>query len=158
MAPTTRSMRFVTQIPWRGVGNADFFNFHKLFAVVGASTDRSKFGNKVLRCYQKRGYPVIPINNKAPEIEGVSTQVSLTALRSTLSSEVSMKDVGISIITPPVVTTKVIQEAYELGARSFFLQPGTYDAAVDATLASFSDAIVIKSCVLVDLDCHDEFH
>jgi predicted CoA-binding protein len=30
------------------------------FAVVGASTDRYKYGNKVLRCYQQHGRKVCP--------------------------------------------------------------------------------------------------
>jgi len=39
------------------------------FAVVGASTDRQKYGNKVLRCYMDNGYTVYPINPKATEVE-----------------------------------------------------------------------------------------
>ena len=32
------------------------------YAVVGASSDRAKFGNKVLRAYQSKGWKVYPIN------------------------------------------------------------------------------------------------
>ena len=40
------------------------------FAVVGASVDRSKYGNKVLRCYQQHGREVYPINARAEEADG----------------------------------------------------------------------------------------
>jgi predicted CoA-binding protein len=154
----TRSMSTIShKIPFKGVANADFFNSRGLFAVVGASADREKFGNKVLRCYQKRQYPVVPINQKTPEIEGLRCTESLTALSRSLPAGLSMRDVGVSIITSPAVTKNVIQEGYDLGARHFFLQPGTYDASVDATCARLKEGNFIKSCVLVDLDCHDDF-
>jgi len=41
------------------------------FAVVGASIDRTKYGNKVLRCYQQHGKTVYPINARAAEVEGL---------------------------------------------------------------------------------------
>ncbi|MCA8953116.1 MAG: CoA-binding protein, partial [Planctomycetes bacterium] len=41
------------------------------FAVVGASRDREKYGNKVLRCYAQHGLPVIGVNPKLDEAEGV---------------------------------------------------------------------------------------
>ena len=51
------------------------------WAVVGASTDRSKYGNKVLRCYQQAGKsPVYPVHPKEREIEGLAAYPSLTAL------------------------------------------------------------------------------
>jgi len=114
MPTSTRSM---SKIAWLGVNNADFFNLHKLFAVVGASTDRTKFGNKVLRCYQKRGYPCFPINAKSPEIEGLKTHATLTALHATLVPPMQMKDMGISIITGPAITDGIIREAYQVCMR-----------------------------------------
>ena len=41
------------------------------FGVVGASTNRQKYGNKVLRCYQQNGRIVIPVNPNEVEIEGI---------------------------------------------------------------------------------------
>ena len=39
-------------------------------AIIGASPDRSKFGNKALRAWRQQGYRVIPINPHASEVEG----------------------------------------------------------------------------------------
>ncbi|MEM7482617.1 MAG: CoA-binding protein [Acidobacteriota bacterium] len=55
----------------------------KSIAIVGASTDRSKFGNKCVRAYQHEGWEVVPINPKGGEIEGVEAAVSLADARPT---------------------------------------------------------------------------
>ncbi|KAL2914353.1 hypothetical protein HK105_206125 [Polyrhizophydium stewartii] len=94
------------------------------FAVVGASADRSKFGNRVLRWYLENaaGASLFPINPKAPEIEGVPALQSLRALPNPAATSVS-------VITPPAVTEAVLREAVELGIRNVWLQPGSESAA-----------------------------
>lgn len=49
----------------------------KTVAVVGASNDRSKFGNKALRAFRDEGYTVIPINPNEGEVEGLVTYASV---------------------------------------------------------------------------------
>ena len=41
-------------------------------AILGASTDRSKFGNKAVRAFLARGYDVYPVNPKGGEVEGLT--------------------------------------------------------------------------------------
>lgn len=86
------------------------------FAVVGASTSRAKYGNRVLRLLQKYGRDVTPINPNAPEVEGLRSYASLADLPSVPTA--------ISIITPPEVTEVVVQEAIRLGIRLIWMQPG----------------------------------
>ena len=50
------------------------------YAVVGASPDRNKYGNKVLRAYMQRGFTVYPINPKADEVEGLKAYPDLASL------------------------------------------------------------------------------
>ena len=40
-----------------------------MVAVVGASSDRKKFGNKALRAFTAEGHTVIPINPNETEVE-----------------------------------------------------------------------------------------
>jgi uncharacterized protein len=136
---------------------ADFFENTALKAVVGASEDRKKFGNKVLRSYIGKNMACVPINKKSKEIEGLPTIESLTSLRGRLpfGGAITMTDVGVSLITPPGVTKLIVEEAYSLGVRSFFLQPGTYDATTDVFLTGLKDANVVKGCVLVELGFDD---
>ena len=57
------------------------------FAVVGASSNRDKYGNKVLRCYLQHGKTVYPINPREKVIEGLPVLSSLNDLPDELSDE-----------------------------------------------------------------------
>jgi predicted CoA-binding protein len=46
-------------------------------AVIGASSDRQRFGNKALRALRDKGYGVIPINPKEAEVEGEKSYASV---------------------------------------------------------------------------------
>ncbi len=112
------------------------------FAVVGASTDRSKYGNKVLRCYQQHGRKVYPVNPKAPEVEGLKAYPSLAALPE--------KVPAISVITPPPATEQVVREAHAAGVKHGWMQPGAEsDAAVRAAEELGMNVIAGGPCVLV---------
>ena len=93
----------------------------KRFAVVGASQDRSKYGNKVLRVYQQNRYEVVPVNPKADEVEGLKTYPDLSSIPGTID--------GVSIITPPAVTERVVQEAIQKGIKHIWMQPGAESEA-----------------------------
>lgn len=85
-------------------------------AVVGASTDRHKYGNKVLRVYIQNNRSVFPVNPNATEIEGLAAYPDLASL--------PQKVHGISIITPPAITEKIVEQAGELDIHHIWMQPG----------------------------------
>ena len=114
------------------------------FAVVGASTDRSKYGNKVLRCYMQNGRTAFPVNPTMTEVEGLKAYANLKALPEPVH--------GISIITPPRVTERVIEEAGELGIKHVWMQPGAESAkAVQRAEELGMSVIAGGACVLVVL-------
>ena len=86
------------------------------YAVVGASSDRDKYGNKVLRAYQQHGQEVYPINPRAEEIEGLKAYPSLAS--------VPVRIRAVSIITPPKITEQVVKEAAAAGVKFVWMQPG----------------------------------
>ena len=45
----------------------------KVVAVIGASSDRNKFGNRAVRAFQAQGYTVVPINPHEADVEGLKT-------------------------------------------------------------------------------------
>ena len=113
------------------------------YAVVGASTDRAKFGNKVLRAYKSKGFTVYPVNPTAAEIEGLKAFPSLGALPETPR--------GVSIITPPSVTERVVTEAADAGARFVWMQPGAESPeAIRLARARGLEVIADGSCFLVE--------
>ena len=119
------------------------------FAVVGASTNREKYGNKVLRVYQQNQLDVVPVNPGGGEIEGLTAVADLPSIPGTID--------GVSIITPPKITEQVVAQALSLGIKNIWMQPGAEsDAAIE--LAEQADANVIAGgpCILVSLRFHDE--
>ncbi|KAJ1665817.1 hypothetical protein IW140_002898 [Coemansia sp. RSA 1813] len=115
----------------------------KAFAVVGASADRSKYGNKVLRWYIDNKLPVTPINPKADEIEGLQCKKTLSDLPST--------ELSISVITPPQVSLRVLEEAARLGIRHIWFQPGSEPEGFrDFAAKNGIHAIGNGPCILIE--------
>jgi len=125
-------------------GDIDAFLNGAPFAVVGASTSREKYGNKVLRVYQQNNRPVYPINPRAESIEGLKAYPDLASLPELPH--------GVSIITPPKITQRIIEEAVSLGIKHLWIQPGAEDAQAVA-YARENDVNVVANgpCVLVTL-------
>ena len=112
------------------------------FAVVGASVDRSKYGNKVLRCYQQHGKEVYPINPRADEVEGLKAYPSLGAL--------PVQVQAVSVITPPAITERVVREAAAAGVKHIWMQPGAESEAAIRTAESLGLSVIAGGpCVLV---------
>jgi len=118
------------------------------YGVVGASPRRHKYGNKVLRCYQQNGRRAIPVNPREQVIEGAACVASVLDLPDEVKS--------ISVITPPTVTERVVQEAIRKGIEHVWMQPGAEsDQAVAACQAAGINVIADGSCVLVVLGYRD---
>lgn len=122
----------------------DTFLAAEAFAVVGASANRAKYGNKVLRCYQQNRHSVVPVHPTEQEIEGLACIPSVQELPEHVSS--------ISIITPPQVTEEVIEQALARGVRNIWMQPGAESPrAIAACRAVGVNVIADGSCLLVVL-------
>lgn len=126
----------------------DTFLAAEQFGVVGASADRSKYGNKVLRCYLQHGRTVIPVNPKLKEIEGVPCIAGVADLPVEVSS--------ISVITPPLVTEQVVTDAINKGIKNIWMQPGAESpTAITRCHEAGINVIADGSCILVVLGYHD---
>ena len=113
------------------------------YAVVGASNDRMKYGNRVLRAYQHKGWKVYPVNPREPSIEGLVAFPDLKSLPETAR--------GVSIITPPKVTERVVVEAAGAGARFVWMQPGAESPeAIRLAREHGLEVIADGSCFLVE--------
>ena len=95
-------------------------------AVIGASSDRNKFGNKALRAFQQRGYTVYPINPNEAEVEGLRTYKSVTEVPEDLKL--------ITVYVRPQVLLGLLPEIAQKGCEELWLNPGTEsDAVLQAT-------------------------
>lgn len=115
-----------------------------LIGVVGASNNRAKFGNKVLRCYLEHNRQVVPVHPAQQEIEGLTCVASVAELPDTVNS--------ISVITPPQITEKVVQAAADKGIENIWMQPGAQsEAAISFCREKEINLIADGTCVLVVL-------
>ena len=114
------------------------------FAVVGASADRGKFGNKVLRTYLQNNLTAYPINPKETEIEGQKCFPDLKSLPEAVES--------ISVITPPAVTEKIVEEAAQVGVKRIWMQIGSESEKTIQKAQEFGLKVIAGGpCVLVVL-------
>jgi len=114
------------------------------FGVAGASPRRHKYGNKVLRCYLQAGRRAIPVNPRETEIEGVACVATVLDLPDEAKS--------LSVITPPEVTERVVEQAIARGIEHVWMQPGAEsEAAVEACRREGINVIADGSCLLVVL-------
>ena len=117
------------------------------FGVVGASSNRQKFGNRVLRCYLQNGKQAIPVNPNESEIEGVACVKSVEELPATVKS--------ISMITPPAVTEQLVPRAIAHGIENIWMQPGAESqVAIALCREKGINVIADGSCLLVVLGYH----
>ncbi len=113
-------------------------------AVIGASPNREKYGNKVLRTYLQRQMPVYCVHPSQDVIEGVPCHRSL--------AELPEKPHGVSIITPHQVTERIVEECATLGIRHLWMQPGAESEAALTRAAELGlDVIAGGPCLLVAL-------
>lgn len=118
------------------------------FGVVGASANREKYGNRVLRCYMQKGYRAIPVNPNEREIEGMSCVAQIADLPQDVKS--------ISMITPPAVTEQLVPAAIAKGIENIWMQPGAESqAAVELCKRHNINVIADGSCILVVLGYHE---
>ena len=117
-------------------------------AVVGASQDRSKYGNKVLRAYLQKNRAVFAVNSNADEVEGQQAYPNLTSLPTPVH--------GISVITPPDVTEAIVEQAGELGIANIWMQPGAEsETAIQRAQELGMNVIAGGPCALVILGYHE---
>jgi predicted CoA-binding protein len=126
----------------------DTFLAGKRFAVVGASANREKYGNKVLRVYQQNKLDVAPVNPAGGEIEGLTAYADLPSVPGTVD--------GVSIITPPKITEQVVAQALSLGIKNIWMQPGAEsDTAIELAEQGGANVIAGGPCILVKLRYHE---
>ena len=91
-------------------------------AILGASADRKKFGNKAVRAFLWRGYTVYPVNPKETRIENLPVSKSI--------GEVPVRPNLVSVYLPPAVLLKMLPAIAAKGCDELWLNPGTESAEV----------------------------
>lgn len=109
--------------------------------IVGASTDRSKFGNKAVRAFLEQGFEVLPVNPKGGEIEGLKAYASIADVPGPIDRA--------SFYLPPARMPHALEEVKARGDVSeLWLNPGTESPEVLAKAGDLG-LEVIQACSIM---------
>ncbi|HEV3214196.1 MAG TPA: CoA-binding protein [Vicinamibacterales bacterium] len=89
----------------------------KTVAIIGASSDPRKFGNRALRAFRRKGYTVIPINPNEAQVEGLKTYRSVLDVPGAIDMA--------TFYVPPAIGEQVIAEVAQKGIPEVWLNPGS---------------------------------
>ena len=111
-------------------------------AVIGASNDRSKYGNRAVRAYRAEGYRVFPVNPRQASIEGLKVYASILDIPGPVDRA--------TVYLPPERTLQVLEEIARNGVRELFLNPGSESGEVIARAQELG-LVPILACSIVDI-------
>jgi predicted CoA-binding protein len=121
----------------------DFLNKKNVFAVVGASRDKNKYGNKVFHELKDNGYKVYPVNPNARDIDGFKCYPNLKSLPE--------KPDVISLVVPPEITESIVKEAHKLKINKIWMQPGSESEKALDFCKKNNVKVLHGVCVIVSL-------
>lgn len=117
------------------------FLTHKIWAVVGVSSNREKYGYKVYAQLIKKGYQVLAVNPHLQKIDGRPCYPTLASL--------PLKPEAVSIVVPPRVTEQIVRECIRLGIPRIWMQPGAESSSAVQAAREHGIKVVYNQCILV---------
>jgi predicted CoA-binding protein len=119
----------------------------RVVAVIGASRDRRKFGNRAVRAFRDQGDTVIPINPNESEIEGLPAFPSVLDVPGRIDMA--------TLYVPPDVGERLIDEIARKEIPEVWLNPGAEsDELIARARALHIRPIVACSIVAIGRDPH----
>ena len=114
----------------------------KSVAIIGASSNPRKFGNRAVRAFRRQGYTVFAINPHEAEVEGLKTYASVLDVPDSIDMA--------TFYVPPEVGEKVIVEVARKGITEVWLNPGSESDALVQLARSFKIE-PIEACSIVGI-------
>ena len=112
----------------------------KVVAVIGASNNRAKFGNKAVRVYLSQGYTVIPINPHEEQVEGLRAYPSVLDVPGPIDMA--------SIYVPPAIGERVIEDVARKQIAEVWLNPGADSDALIAKARSLNIRPIVACSIM----------
>ena len=117
-------------------------NKQNLIALVGASNDPKKYGNKILLDLVSKGYNVAPVNSKEKTIAGIKSYKNVLDLKESLSI--------INFVVPPEIGFEITKELVENNYDNFWYQPGAESKEIASYLIENSKNFIDDKCIMVE--------
>ena len=117
-------------------------NKKNLIALVGASNDPKKYGNKILLDLVSKGYNVVPINSIEDTIAGIKSYKNVLDLKESPSI--------INFVVPPKIGFEITKELVENNYDNFWYQPGAESKEISSYLIENSKNFIDDKCIMVE--------
>lgn len=118
----------------------EFIN-ERIWAVVGASTNADKYGNRIFRALLDAGYAVYGVNAGGGEIAGQQLYHSL--------ADLPEKPAVVDTVVPPPITEQIVQQCAELGLTRIWMQPGSESPQAIALCEQHGIKVVHGACAMI---------
>ena len=116
-------------------------NKNNLIALVGASNDPKKYGNKILLDLVSKGYNVAPVNTKEDTIAGIKSYKNVLDLKESPSI--------INFVVPPSIGFQITKELVENKFDNFWYQPGAESEKISYFLNENKKNFIDDKCIMV---------
>jgi hypothetical protein len=121
----------------------------KVVAVIGASNDRHKFGNRAVRAFRGQGYTVVPINPHEAEVEGLKAYASVLDVAGPIDMA--------TFYVPPAIGERVIDEVARKQIPEVWLNPGAEsDELIARARALHLEPIIACSIIGIGQNPYEE--
>ena len=114
---------------------------NNLIALVGASNDPTKYGNKILLDLVSKGYNVAPVNTKEDTIAGIKSYKNVLDLKESPSI--------INFVVPPSIGFQITKELVENKFDNFWYQPGAESEKISYFLNENNKNFIDDKCIMV---------
>jgi len=121
----------------------------KTIAIVGASSDRRKYGNKAVRAFRDGGWVVYPVNHRADEIEGLKAYASI--------KEVPGPVDRVSMYVPPSIGIGMLDDIAAKRPAELFFNPGSESEEL-LQAARQRGLTAINACSIVNIGLRPEMY
>ncbi len=112
-------------------------------ALIGASNNKNKYGNRIYLDLRSKGYHVIPINPKEELIEGDKAYRTIEEME-------TLPDIA-NFVVPPPIAMKIAQHIADLGIKHLWFQPGSESDELENWLKNTNGIkYLINSCIMVE--------
>ena len=112
----------------------------KTVAVIGASSNRAKYGNKALRAFERQGFQVIPINPHETEIEGHKAYPTVLDYPGTLDMA--------TVYVPGPIGIRIMDDLAKKGVGEVWLNPGADDGPVIARARALGLNMIVACSIM----------
>jgi len=119
----------------------EFLKKENIFAVIGVSRNKEKYGYKVYQDLKEAGYKIYPINPTTEEIDGEKCYPSL--------EELPKKPDVVVIIVPPEIAYKIAEKCKELNINKIWMQPGSESKESIDFCKENNIEVIHSSCVMI---------